>query len=192
MVVLIPVASVMLSKMLAGLGRLRNAMLEISKGEGDLTRRIEVQGQDEIAETATAFNSFIQRLQSMFIAVRTEAENVTSGVQSVATTVDQVARDSRQISDVSSSNAATLEEITVSISHIADAAREADSLVNHTGTVSSESANEMQRISREMNSTVEAVKGLSGMLVSLDQRSQQISGITNVIRTLPIRPTCWP
>ncbi|RBH41898.1 methyl-accepting chemotaxis protein, partial [Pseudomonas sp. MWU13-2860] len=34
-VVLIPVASVMLSKMLAGLGRLRNAMLEISKGEGD-------------------------------------------------------------------------------------------------------------------------------------------------------------
>ncbi|KMN29871.1 hypothetical protein VI26_22065 [Chromobacterium sp. LK1] len=183
-VVLIPVASVMLSKMLAGLGRLRNAMLEISKGEGDLTRRIEVQGQDEIAETATAFNSFIQRLQSMFIAVRTEAENVTSGVQSVATTVDQVARDSRQISDVSSSNAATLEEITVSISHIADAAREADSLVNHTGTVSSESANEMQRISREMNSTVEAVKGLSGMLVSLDQRSQQISGITNVIKDI--------
>lgn len=183
-VVLIPVASVMLSKMLAGLGRLRNAMLEISKGEGDLTRRIEVQGQDEIAETATAFNSFIHRLQSMFVAVRTEAENVTNGVQSVASTVDQVARDSRQISDVSSSNAATLEEITVSISHIADAAREADSLVNHTGTVSSESADEMQRISREMNSTVEAVKGLSGMLVSLDQRSQQISGITNVIKDI--------
>ncbi|MEN2427622.1 methyl-accepting chemotaxis protein [Chromobacterium vaccinii] len=182
--ILIPVASVMLSKMLAGLGRLRNAMLEISQGEGDLTRRIQVTGQDEIAETATAFNRFIGQLQKMFIAVKEEAERVTGGVESVTDTVDKVAHDSRQISDVSSSNAATLEEITVSISHIADAAREADSLVNHTGQVSSESAHGMQQISQEMNSTVEAVKGLSTMLGSLDQRSQQISGITNVIKDI--------
>ncbi|MEO3954086.1 methyl-accepting chemotaxis protein, partial [Chromobacterium piscinae] len=43
-VILIPVASLLLSRMLAGLGRLRNAMLEISQGEGDLTRRIQVTG----------------------------------------------------------------------------------------------------------------------------------------------------
>ncbi|AXE35708.1 methyl-accepting chemotaxis protein [Chromobacterium phragmitis] len=183
-VILIPVASVLLSKMLAGLGRLRNAMLEISQGEGDLTRRIEVTGQDEIAETATAFNRFVGQLQKMFIAVKEEAERVTGGVESVTQTVDKVAHDSRQIADVSSSNAATLEEITVSISHIADAAREADGLVNHTGQVSSESAHGMQQISQEMNSTVEAVKGLSSMLSSLDQRSQQISGITNVIKDI--------
>ncbi|OLZ75144.1 methyl-accepting chemotaxis protein, partial [Chromobacterium violaceum] len=183
-VILIPVASLLLSRMLAGLGRLRNAMLEISQGEGDLTRRIQVTGQDEIAETATAFNRFIGQLQKMFIAVKEEAERVTGGVESVTDTVDKVAHDSRQISDVSSSNAATLEEITVSISHIADAAREADGLVNHTGQVSSESAHGMQQISQEMNSTVDAVKGLSAMLSSLDQRSQQISGITNVIKDI--------
>ncbi|MDF0605703.1 methyl-accepting chemotaxis protein [Neisseriaceae bacterium TC5R-5] len=182
--VLTPLASLLLSKMLAGLGRLRNAMLEISQGEGDLTRRIQVQGRDEIAETADAFNRFIERLQTMFIAVRAEAERVTNGVESVSSTVDQVANDSREIADVSSSNAATLEEITVSIAHIADAAREADSLVNNTGQVSSESAAEMQRISSEMSNTVAAVNGLSGMLQGLDQRSQQISGITSVIKDI--------
>ncbi|MDE1714202.1 methyl-accepting chemotaxis protein, partial (plasmid) [Chromobacterium amazonense] len=109
---------------------------------------------------------------------------MTNGVESVTHTVDKVAHDSRQIADVSSSNAATLEQITVSISHIADAAREADTLVNHTGDVSSESASGMLRISNEMNSTVDAVKGLSSMLASLDQRSQQISGITNVIKDI--------
>ncbi|MEJ8676759.1 methyl-accepting chemotaxis protein [Chromobacterium amazonense] len=183
-VILAVVASVILSKMLSGLGRLRGAMLEISQGEGDLTRRIQVSGQDEIAETATAFNRFIDQLQKMFLAVKEEAERVTNGVESVTHTVDKVAHDSRQIADVSSSNAATLEQITVSISHIADAAREADTLVNHTGDVSSESASGMLRISNEMNSTVDAVKGLSSMLASLDQRSQQISGITNVIKDI--------
>jgi methyl-accepting chemotaxis protein len=184
LIVLVPIASMVLSSMLSGLKRLSQAMHEIAQGEGDLTRRIEVPGSDEIAETARAFNTFVEHLQGMFNGLRVEAERVIEGVRTAGATVRKVAEDSRDISDVSSSNAATLEEITVSISNIADAAREADSLVSQTGSVSSESAAEMQKIAREMERTVDAVKGLSGMLTKLDSHSQQISGITNVIKDI--------
>ncbi len=183
-VILVPVASLILGRMLGGLGRLSRAMREIAQGEGDLTRRMQVTGNDEIAETARSFNLFIEQLQTMFISVREEASNVIAGVEDVSSTVEKVADDSRSISDVSSSNAATLEEITVSISHIADAAREADGLVTKTGDYSHASAKDMEQISREMNRTVDAVKGLSTMLSTLDNRSQQISGITNVIKDI--------
>ncbi|WP_082824204.1 methyl-accepting chemotaxis protein [Crenobacter luteus] len=182
--VMVPLASFVLGRMLAGLARLRDAMREISQGEGDLTRRIEVAGEDEIAETAHAFNGFIERLQTMFRAIRDEADRVSGGVEAVGGTIARVADDSRQISDVSGSNAATLEEITVSISHIADAAREADALVGQTGEVSGQSAEAMARITGEMERTMSAVRELSGMLSTLDGRSQQISGITNVIRDI--------
>ncbi|WP_051229501.1 methyl-accepting chemotaxis protein [Paludibacterium yongneupense] len=184
LVILLPLAGMALAGMLSGLRRLNLAMKEIAQGEGDLTRRIEVAGKDEIAETAHAFNNFIAQLQQMFAAVKGEAENVVDGVQQVSSTVQTVADDSRQISDVSSGNAATLEQITVSISHIADAAREADDLVRHAGTVSEGSVQDIERISSEMTHTVGAVKGLSSMLSTLDKRSQQISGITNVIRDI--------
>jgi methyl-accepting chemotaxis protein len=184
LIILLPLAGMALAGMLRGLRRLSVAMKEISQGEGDLTRRIEVAGQDEIAETAHAFNSFIDQLQKMFGQVKSEAERVVDGVQQVSSTVQTVADDSRQISDVSGSNAATLEQITVSISHIADAAREADAMVRQAGTVSDDSMRDIERISSEMTHTVDAVKGLSSMLSNLDTRSQQISGITNVIRDI--------
>jgi len=184
MIVLIPLAGMALGGMLKGLQRLSQAMSEISQGEGDLTRRIEVRGHDEIAATATAFNTFIDHLQNMFRAVKIEADRVIEGVDAVGGTVRHMTHDSREISDVSSANAATLEQITVSISHIATTAHEADSLVHHTRQISSDSATDMEKISQEMARTVEAVKGLSSMLSSLDMRSQQITGITNVIKDI--------
>ncbi|TDR82622.1 methyl-accepting chemotaxis protein [Paludibacterium purpuratum] len=184
LIILVPIASIVLASMLKGLQRLKVAMQEISQGEGDLTRRIEVLGQDEIAETASAFNVFIGQLQTMFQGVKQEADRLIEGVQAAGHSVEKVVSDSREISDVSSANAATLEEITVSISHIADAAHEADGLVAQTGSVSSESAGDMDKLSREMGGTVDVVKGLSDMLSSLDQRSQQISGITEVIKDI--------
>jgi methyl-accepting chemotaxis protein len=184
LIILVPIASAVLASMLQGLKRLSIAMREISQGEGDLTRRIDVSGRDEIALTAQAFNTFIDHLQTMFRGVKEEADRVIEGVQQAGKTVRSAADDSREIADVSSSNAATLEEITVSISHIADAAREADDLVTKTGSVSSESAADMDKISREMGRTVDAVKGLSSMLETLDNRSQQITGITNVIKDI--------
>ena len=184
LIILVPIAGVVLASMLKGLLRLKTAMQEISQGEGDLTRRIEVLGQDEIAETAQAFNVFIGQLQTMFQGVKTEAARLIQGVEQAAGAVRRVASDSREISDVSSSNAATLEQITVSISHIAEAAREADGLVSQTGGVSTESAGDMDRLSSEMTGTVEVVKGLSGLLAGLDQRSGQISGITDTIKEI--------
>lgn len=184
LIVLVPIASLVLARMLKGLQHLSAAMRDISQGDADLTRRISAAGQDEIAQTAEAFNTFVEHLQQMFLSVRQEADRVIAGVESVGQTVHQVAQDSREISDVSSSNAATLEQITVSISHIADAAREADGLVGQTGEVSDRSAADMSEISAEMACTVDAVKGLSDMLSSLDNRSQQISGITNVIKEI--------
>jgi methyl-accepting chemotaxis protein len=184
LIVLVPIASMVLASLLGGLKRMNQAMREIAQGQGDLTRRIEVSGNDEIAQTAMAFNTFVEHLQGMFTSLRGEAERVIEGVRTAGATVRKVAEDSRDISDVSSSNAATLEQITVSISHIAEAARDADKLVSETGHVSTESAADMEKISREMGRTVDAIKGLSGMLSTLDNRSQQISGITSVIKDI--------
>ncbi|GGY16222.1 methyl-accepting chemotaxis protein [Paludibacterium paludis] len=182
--VMTPVASFILSSMLAGLIRLRNAMVDISHGEGDLTMRLDETGSIELAETAQSFNLFVSQLQTMFVRLRDEASSLIGGVQEVSHLVGGVAESSRQMSDVSSSNAATLEEITVSISHIADSAHQADSMVNETEVRLQDNAESITRLSQGMESTVGSVRGLEGMLASLDKRSQEISGITNVIRDI--------
>ncbi|MCD4500697.1 methyl-accepting chemotaxis protein [Chromobacterium vaccinii] len=181
LLVLVALSSGYLTRLLRGLIQVRDAMHEISQGEGDLTRRIEIHGEDEVAQTAEAFNQFVGRLNGMFRELRGEADQLAHGVIEVGGAVKQVAADSHRLADISSSNAAAIEEVTVSISHIADATRETDSLARNTGEHSRESAGDMQRISNEMEQTSQSVSELSALLASLEQRSQEISKITNVI-----------
>ncbi|MEJ2792794.1 methyl-accepting chemotaxis protein [Iodobacter sp. LRB] len=173
-----------LRRLLAGLLQIRDAMLDISQGEADLTRRIPSQGHDEVAETAQAFNHFIERLNTMFIALRHEAIELTGGVSEVSNSVLRLASDSHHLADISSANAAAIEEVSVSISHIADAARETDDLVKAAALASQHGSENVLKISREMANTRQSVGDLSSLLASLEHRSQDISKITNVIRDI--------
>ncbi|XLM21345.1 methyl-accepting chemotaxis protein, partial [Chromobacterium piscinae] len=181
---MIPFASAIIGKMLSGLVKLKTAMEDIARGQGDLTLRLKDDGQDEIAATARAFNTFVGQLGHLFRGLKGDAQDVVGGVQDASQLVADVAQSARHISDVSSSNAATLEQITVSISHIADSARQADQLASATGQNLAASADNMERLSSGMENTVQSVRGLEEMLSSLDKRSQEISGITNVIRDI--------
>jgi methyl-accepting chemotaxis protein len=183
-ILMVPVASYVINRMFTGLMHLKVAMTEVAQGEGDLTLRLSEDGAEEIADTARAFNQFVGRLQGMFSNLRNDASSLIGGVQQVSRLVAGVADSSREMSDVSSSNAATLEQITVSISHIAESAHQADQLVNSTEERLGDNAQNISRLSDGMESTVSAVRGLEGMLGSLDKRSQEISGITNVIRDI--------
>ncbi|MBM3114795.1 methyl-accepting chemotaxis protein [Jeongeupia naejangsanensis] len=179
--VIVPLSGVLVRHMLAGLVRVRDAMSEIAQGGGDLTRKIDVAGRDEIAETAQAFNRFTDQLRAMFVELQRENEQLTHGVSDIDQLVKQLSTDSQALSDLSASNAATIEEITVSISHIADNAREADRLVNATGALSGESASTVKAVADEVGKSAEAVSELAGLLDGLNQRAQDISGIIRVI-----------
>jgi methyl-accepting chemotaxis protein len=183
-VLLIPLAGVLLGRMLGGLVALQQAMQDIAHGEGDLTLRLKITGQDEIAATATAFNQFVEQLGRLFRGLRDDAGGVVVGVSQVSGQVGEVAERARGISDMSSSSAATLEQITVSIAQIADHAREAAVLATRTGQGLDAGANGMHQLASGMESTGQSVCALEGMLAALEQRSQQISGITEVIRDI--------
>jgi methyl-accepting chemotaxis protein len=187
MVVLIAVlvfCTTYLRSLLAGLLRIRDAMLEISQGEADLTRRIQSNGNDEVAETAQAFNRFVDGLNTLFKDLRSEAIELTGGVSQVNHSVLKLANDSHILADISSSNAAAIEEVSVSISHIAEAAKDTDDLVKEAAIASRYGSDNVLKISEEMAHTRSSVNDLSSLLISLEHRSQDITQITKVIREI--------
>ncbi|WP_028535955.1 methyl-accepting chemotaxis protein [Paludibacterium yongneupense] len=169
---------------LAALLKVRDAMREISQGEADLTRRIEVDTHDEVGETAHAFNDFVSRIAALFRELRDNAGVLTSGVVEVNGLVERVARDSNRLSDISSANAASIEQVSVSVSNIAATAQETDALAKRTGEASQQSAGDVQDISDKMSHTSRSVSDLSQLLESLEKRSQEITKITNVISAI--------
>jgi methyl-accepting chemotaxis protein len=62
---------------------LTRVMEDISRGEGDLTRRLEVQSRDEIGQLASAFNRFVERIHQSIREVSSAGLGVNQVVKRV-------------------------------------------------------------------------------------------------------------
>ena len=175
-------AGTVTSRMLAGLRQIRDRMQDIAKGGGDLTVRLQIESKDEIGETASAFNRFLEQLGQMFASFRTEANSLAEGVQRLNEVIDTIANESMHLSETASANAASIEQITVAVSHIADNAEDVDRMMRDTGTLSRDSVAEIAAVSSDAERSVSQVEEMSSILHSLDSRSQEIHGIVNVIK----------
>ena len=168
--------------MLAGLRQIRDRMQDIAKGGSDLSVRLNIASDDEIGQTATAFNRFLEQLGNMFGSLRDEANNLAEGVERLNHVIDTIASESMQLSETASANAAAIEEITVAVSHIADNAHDVDTMMRETEGLSRHSVEDVGAVARDAENSGQQVEELAGILHSLDSRSQEISGIVNVIK----------
>ncbi|MEN3112924.1 methyl-accepting chemotaxis protein [Uliginosibacterium paludis] len=180
----IVVANVALTRLLGGLTRLRDALTEIASGGGDLTRSLQIDGRDEIGLTAEAFNRFTASLREMFLAVRQQSVQMNDEVRTLEQATRTLSADSLKQADLSSSTAATIEEITVSINHIADNAQSAEATAIETGRVSQDSASAVNELASGIDRISGAVEQLSATLGRLGQSSGQITSIVGVIKEI--------
>ncbi len=126
-------------RLTAPLERLRARMAEIADGEGDLTQRMPVSGDDEVGQLSAAFNRFVDKVAGTVRDIGGCARQVAVSASGVAAVADglagRAARSAEQTqaaqaaaSDISagvSAAAAGAEEMGLSISDIARSATEA-------------------------------------------------------------------
>ncbi|TJZ74080.1 methyl-accepting chemotaxis protein [Chitiniphilus eburneus] len=181
LLVAIPLAGFVVNHMLRGLARLSVALNEIAQGGGDLTRKLGIEGNDEVAGAAGAFNRFAEQLRGMFSDIQNESSRLTSGVTDINEVVQLLSGDSQRLSTLASE---IIEQITASTSHIAESVRDTNALVGDTDKLSDESAKTMREVAEEVSTSARKVENLAALLDSLSRRSQDISGIILVIREI--------
>ena len=173
-----------LARLLKDLFGLRDALTEIASGQGDLTRQLPVTARDEIGQTAEAFNRFIASLRTMFLEVRDNATQLNSGIDDLSGVTRTLSAESEHQAESLSATAATIEEITVSINHIADNAHQAEDLASHAGEVSTRSRAAVAGLSGDIDQISSEVGRLATTLDSLGRRSSEMNSIIAAIREI--------
>jgi len=159
-------------------------LMAIAEGEGDLTKRLEVVGKDEISTTSEAFNAFMAKLQSVVSEVKSSAEKVLVTSRQLAVASQQVMESSDQQSESTASMAAAIEEITVSINHVSDNSNNAQSMAVEAESQSGQGATAVQNAVGEMNKIADSVGRSTQVIRDLGDKSNQISGIVRVIKEI--------
>lgn len=166
------------------LAKLRDAMKALASGHGDLTQRLKVESADEVGEIAQSFNSFIEQLRGMILRVSDQTHQLNDNVASLNELTRRLTRDSRENSHLAEAMAATIEEITVSVAHIADNTREASRSVLEAGELSTQSGTSVSRVSGEINRVSQSMGDLGSVMETLAAHSSQVGSIAGVIKDI--------
>ncbi|QFI37833.1 HAMP domain-containing protein [Moritella marina ATCC 15381] len=171
----------LMGRLFKPLSGLQLALEDISKGDGDLTVRLPVKGDDEIANISKAFNAFAGNINEIITqVVKTGLDLGHSATDVRDQALRSLSRGEMQSEQsllvVTSMNEmiATINEISSNASGAADAAKNVNHETQEGNNVLQEAAGTIRNLSEEINST-------SLVITSLAERTQSIGSILEVI-----------
>jgi methyl-accepting chemotaxis protein len=153
-----------------------------SIASGDLTRSVPKGGRDEAGRLLSAFARMQDGLRSMVGASQTSAGELARAANELTAAARQSASASMAQSEAASGMAAAVEEMSVSIDQVRDHAREAREVAATAGEESRSGGQVVHSSAEEMGMVATAVNEAAGTIRELENYSNEISAIINVIR----------
>lgn len=168
----------------APLEDLRKGLSEIATGEGDLTRRLPVKGNDEVGQCALVFNQMMENFNQLVRQVRDSASQVSARVVALSDSADRVSQSSYLQNEKSSHAAAAVEQLVSSISSIAQSAEH----VQHQSQESLARAEEGNRnlgvLVGEMDVVERAVKEMATSVNDFVRNTESITQMTREVKDI--------
>lgn len=106
------ITALIVSKFIAGpINQAVDMLKNIATGEGDLTKRLEINSKDEIGEMGKWFNQFIENIQEIITDIATKAEDLNSSASDLNDLSTQLSSGSKSLTDKSTSVNTSAEEM---------------------------------------------------------------------------------
>lgn len=150
----------------------------------DFTQRCPVGRQDELGRVMSRFNSLVERVQSSLRAVMHSTQALAGASTQLTATSQQVATSATEQSNAAADIAATVEELSVSVDHLGAQAGEASQLAEESGALASEGETIIGQTTRDIQSIASLVRDASGLMNNLEEQSNEVSNVLNVIKEL--------
>lgn len=190
---LIGVASYITMLVTRNIGRVVSSLQEIASGEGDLTKRIRQDSEDEIGTLVFWFNSFIERLQGIIKDVVTSIEPLTSVSKELGALAHQSEHASTEQLEATVSVNRSMKEMFVSLnenaantSNAASAASDANDQAKKGHTIVGEAIRTINDLAREVQKAGETIHQLEADTENVGQILDVIQGIASQTNLLAL------
>ena len=160
--------SLFVSRQLRRMILVRDALEDIASGEGDLTRRMDASGKDELTQIASAFNRFADKIAVVMLHIRDASESVRTASSEIASgNNDLSVRTEAQASALEQTSAA-MEQLTATVQQNADHAIEAAQLAAAATRVASRGGDVVQQVVQTMGGIDAASRKIVDIIGTID------------------------
>lgn len=177
---------------------LKEIVSQISKGEGDLTKQVNIRTGDEIEDLAHTINAMMSNLRLIIKQVITSvnqvvastegmkeaSENATSGIEEVAMEVTQIAEASSGQVALTENTLCTFEEMLSVMNEITTKTVKADEYSKHAMKIADKGRTAVDNTIKKIEEIKETVDFSSHNVLELSDFSQQVGQIVDVISAI--------
>nr|WP_298116349.1 methyl-accepting chemotaxis protein [uncultured Pseudomonas sp.] len=172
------------SNVLRPLHHMNSALADLSKGEGDLTRRLAIKRMDEVGSLAENTNQFVEKLQTIIREIKALSERV---LLSSNTCQEHANQNSRSIN----SQQLELDQVATAITEMTSAVEEVAQNALSTSQVTDEASQHVNKAVELSGHANQAIAGLvaevekvANLTQSLAQESGAIDKVIEVINAI--------
>jgi methyl-accepting chemotaxis protein len=183
-VLIILLLSMLIRVLMKPLTVMGKTMQDIAQGEGDLTKRLAIQSNDEFGALAKAFNQFVERIHG---SIR-EVSSATSQVNEVAKLVVNASNSSMINSDEQASRtnsvAAAINELGAAAQEIARNAADASTQASDARQQAEDGRHVVEKTIHAMNDLSSKIRTSCGHIETLNGKTVNIGQILEVIKSI--------
>ncbi|MBU3057531.1 MAG: methyl-accepting chemotaxis protein [Pseudomonas indica] len=161
-----------------------HAMADIASGEGDLTRNLDPQGQDELSALASHFNAFTDKLRRVIQQSLQAAGTLDQAARSLGGVANDALQHSQQQSQQMELVATAINEVTYGVQDVAKNAEHAASEVRAAEEQARHGQQNIDTSLRQIDQLSATIDQAVQVIQSLAQESTQIGSVLEVIRSI--------
>jgi methyl-accepting chemotaxis protein len=157
-------------------------VIDRAASQNDFTGSINIDGHNEIADTAHAFNTMMATLRTSLTDLKQNMISVDDALMTLAASSDQAAKASMSTSESASAMAASVEEMSVSISSVSDSTNEAMNISESAGQSAETGGKVIDNTVAEIEKIALVIGEVSTTIKALGESSDRISSVVQVIK----------
>ncbi|HEX5783429.1 MAG TPA: methyl-accepting chemotaxis protein, partial [Burkholderiaceae bacterium] len=157
-----------ISHRFARLAQLRNAMHEVGSADGDLSRRLDTHGEDELAQIAVSFNAFANKLAFMFTRVRETSTSVHAAAEDMAAGTQDLHRRTEATTSGLQTLSSSMQQLTAVIHTNVQATQEASASVSEASRVAERGGQVVGQAIQTMNTISGASRKIADIIGVID------------------------
>ncbi|MCX2524159.1 methyl-accepting chemotaxis protein [Larsenimonas rhizosphaerae] len=147
----------------------RDAMNEVSTGDGDLTHRLPLSRRDdEVNQIAQSFNTFVEKINRVMLDVRGSSENVKLASAEISTGSLDLSRRTENTAASLEESAAAMEELTSTVANSAESSRHATELTSEATRAAEEGGEVMSEVVGTMRDISESSREIVNIIGVID------------------------
>ncbi|MEM5530838.1 methyl-accepting chemotaxis protein [Pseudoalteromonas arctica] len=192
-ITIIIMMQLLLRYLMQPMNRLNDAIKDIAQGEGDLTRRLTVENDDEFGDLSHSFNIFIEKIQHSIEQVKESTEQLDTAIESLVSQThsslsmyDDQSKRTDSVAAAINQFSATSMDISNNAESASQLAKNADKHSTQNQEALSHSVTTIHQLSANMEKAQQTINSLNTHTASIGQVLEVIKGVSEQTNLLAL------